>query len=209
MPRKAQFTMSDVIEAAFKLVKTGGWAGLSASAVAGQLGCSTMPIYSHFKNMEKLQDEVVIKGWRLLGEYESRPYTGDAWIDQAVGYVRFAKSETKLFICMFDGRNLKLHRKMLLEHWQHLSVLLDGYTAFSDMEEEQCMRVRYSRAMLSHGVATSVGMGYGEILENDDMIAQYLTSASHALLNGYREVPPSEGETGLSLKGKFIKIKSI
>jgi AcrR family transcriptional regulator len=185
MPRKAQFSKSDVISAAFELVKQSGWSGLSAAAVADKLGCSTMPIYSHFKNLEKLQDEVVKKGWELVKDYESRQFTGDAWIDQAIGYVRFSKKERRLFMCMFDGRNLELHREMLHEHWRHLSQLVEGYDAFVGLSEEKCMVIRYSRAMLSHGVATTVSMGYGEILEDDAKIADYLTNASHALLRGY------------------------
>jgi len=208
MPRKPQFTMRDVVTTAFNLVRQKGWAGLSASAVADKLGCSTMPIYSHFKNMEKLQDEVVIKGFELLHEYESKQYIGDAWVDQAIGYVRFAKKEKKLFLCMFDGRNLKLHRAMLFKHWQKLSELLEGYAAFKDLDEEQCMRIRYSRAMLSHGVATSVNMGYGEILENDEMICGYLDSASQALLKGYIELKSLEGNKKIYLTEKIKEIRA-
>ncbi|MGD9151230.1 MAG: TetR/AcrR family transcriptional regulator, partial [Desulfobacterales bacterium] len=61
MPRKTQFTAEDVVIAAFELVKEKGLAGLSAPAVAEKMGCSTMPIYSHFKNMQALEDEVVKK----------------------------------------------------------------------------------------------------------------------------------------------------
>jgi AcrR family transcriptional regulator len=208
MPRKPQFTFNDVIETAFALVRKDGWPGLSAAAVADKLGCSTMPIYSHFKNMGKLQDEVVIKGFELLHEYESKQYIGDAWIDQAIGYVHFAKKEKQLFMCMFDGRNLKLHREMLFKHWQNLSELLEGYPAFKDLDDEQRMRIRYSRAMLSHGVATSVSMGYGEILENDEMIAGYLKSASQALLTGFKELTPLEGEANLSLTEIIKKIRA-
>jgi len=195
LPRKPQFTISDIIESAFKLVRKGGWPKLSASAVADQLGCSTMPIYSHFKNMGKLQDEVVKKGWGLIQEYESKRYTGDAWVDQAIGYVHFAQKEKNLFMCMFDGRNLKLQRKMLREHWVHLSRLLDNYKDFSGLDEKQSLQIRYSRGMLTHGVATSISMGWSFLPENNkapfknnEVLAKYLTLASQALLKGFKEV---------------------
>lgn len=207
MPRKPQFSKRDVTSAAFELVKENGWQGLSASAVANKLGCSTMPIYSHFKNLEKLQDEVVKKGWELVKDYESRRFTGDVWIDQAIGYVQFSKKERRLFMCLFDGRNLELHRKMLHEHWRHLSQLVEGYEAFVGLSEEQCMRIRYSRAMLSHGVATSVSMGYGEILEDDAKIEDYLTSVSHALLRGYENDSLPGGKMKLSLLKNFDALK--
>jgi len=202
VPRKPQFTKNDVIEAAIQLVRKRGWAGLSAPAVARKLGCSTMPIYSHFKTVKKLQDEVVKNAWILIGQYESKHYTGDAWVDQAIGYVRFAKKEKNLFRCMFDGRNLKLQRKMLREHWANLSSLLEGYEAFRGIDEKQCLRVRYSRGMLTHGVATSIINGWGFLFEGskiaptkNEALAKYLTMVSRALLEGYQVViPPNTGD---------------
>jgi len=199
--------MVEVIEAAFKLVRAKGWSGLTASAIAQALGSSTMPIYSHFKNMDKLQDEVVKKGWILLQDYEAREFTGDAWVDQAIGYINFAKQERQLFLCMFDGRNLKLHREMLLDHWRNLSRLIQGYEPFSDLDEERCLCIRYSRAMLSHGVATAVSMGYGMILEHDGTINEYLTDASQALLKGYTQIPRTPTGRRFSLKRNLNKIK--
>lgn len=208
MPRKAQFSKSDVVSAAFELVKNNGWSGLSASAVSEKLGCSTMPIYSHFKNLEKLQDEVVKEGWELVKDYESRRFTGDAWIDQAIGYVCFAKDERQLYMCMFDGRNLQLHREMLLDHWKNLSRQIEDYEPFRNLDEELCLRIRHARAMLSHGVASSVSMGHGEILKNDEYIAEYLTQVSIALLEGYAAILPAEQRGKLSMKENIKRILS-
>jgi hypothetical protein len=52
MPRKTQFAAEDVVTAALELVRVNGLAGLSAPEVARKMGSSTMPIYSHFKNMQ-------------------------------------------------------------------------------------------------------------------------------------------------------------
>ena len=119
MPRKPQFSKNDVISAAFELVKKSGWPGLSTSAVAGKLSCSTMPIYSHFKNLEKLQDEVVKMGWAQVKDYESRRFTGDVWIDQAMGYILFARDEPHLFKCIIDSRNQKLKYRMNRNQWDN------------------------------------------------------------------------------------------
>ncbi len=193
MPRKPQFTMNDVIAAAFELVRKSGWAGLSTTTIADKLNCSTMPIYSHFENLEILKDEVVRKGWELIMDYESKQYTGDAWVDQSIGYVYFARAERQLFASMFDGRNLELQRKMLLEHWNYLTKLLDGYQGFNDLSQGQSWVIRYSRAMFTHGVATSVSKGWAKLLTDDEMIEKYLTTTSHAMLEGYRVVYDRSG----------------
>jgi AcrR family transcriptional regulator len=200
MPRKAKFTKSNVIDTAFNLVRKHGWAGLSVNAVAEQLSCSSMPIYSHFKNMEQLQDAVVIKAWGLLEEYEVKEYTGDRWVDQAIGYVRFAKKENNLFRCLIDGRNLKLHRKMLQQNWKNLSAQLTDYDGFKGLSDALIIKIRYSRYMLSYGIAIAVSMGHSEVINSNKLISSYLTSASHALLIGYQQTPQLDEATEMSLK---------
>ena len=205
MARKATFSKIDVIETAFKLARKHGWTGLSVNAVAEQLRCSSMPIYSHFKNMAQLQDAVVIKAWELVEEYETREYTGDRWVDQAIGYVRFAKKENKLFRCLIDGRNLKLHRKMLQQNWKCLARQLIDYEGFKGLSDELVIRIRYSRYMLSYGIAIAVSMGHSEVINSNELISSYLTSASHALLLGYQKTPLLDEATGMSLKEYYKK----
>ena len=210
MPRKTQFSAEDVIVAAYELVRENGLAGFSAPAVADKMGSSTMPIYSHFKNMQALEDEVIKKAWDLVIKYQSENYTGDVWIDQAVGYVRFARNEPNLFKCMLEGRNLELRYEMHKQHWQYMAERLEGYEAFNGVDDETLKRVRYSRAMLSHGVATSPKTGLNKIIvENDDLLAGYLSMVSQALLKGYETLPPlKEDKKRLieDVKNKYKKI---
>ena len=187
MPRKTQFIAEDVVTAAFELVREKGLAGLSAPAVAGKMGCSTMPIYSYFENLEKLKDAVVINGWGLLMAYEGRSYTGDVWVDHSMGYIQFAMDEENLFFCMFDGRNIELQRKMALAHWKFLYVGLKDYPGFEGLELEQVFLIRYSRALFTHGLAAAATGNWGKLLQVDGMIENLVMAASRALLEGYRK----------------------
>ena len=191
MPRRTQFSAEDVVTAAFELVRENGLGRLSAPAVANKMGCSTMPIYSHFKNMQALEDEVVKKAWKLAMEYKAKTYTGDVWIDQGIGYVRFSKDEPNLFKCMLDARNMELKYEMSLANWQFLAEQLEGYEAFNELDGEQQVRVRYARAMLTHGIATSPRVATNRIiLEDDELLTRFLTNVSQALLAGFKEMPP-------------------
>ncbi len=193
MPRKTQFKVDVVVETTFDMVRKNGWEGLSVTAVAKQMGCSTMPIYSHFENLETLKDEVIRKGWELVKDYEAKQYTGDAWVNQAIGYVYFARENSQLFGCMFDGRNLELQRRMLQEHWDFLTKLLSGYQGFKDLSQEQSRVIRYSRAMFTHGVATTVSKGWSKLLTDEEIITKYLAATSQAMLDGYRKFYDSSG----------------
>ena len=188
MPKKTHLTINDFLETAVDMVGKNGWKKLSITAVAKHMGCSTMPVYSHFENLETLKDEVVKKGWKTVKDFESKQYTGDAWIDQAVGYVRFARENSRLFGCMLDGRNLELERRMLQEHWDFLTTLLKGYQGFEGLSQEQQRMTRYSRALFTQGVATTVSKGWGKLLTDNEAIERYLTISSQAILEGYRKV---------------------
>lgn len=188
MPKKTHLTLDDFLEAALDMVREDGWKKLSITALAKHMGCSTMPVYTHFENLDTLKDEVVKKGWEMVREYESKRYTGDAWIDQAIGYVLFARDNGRLFACMLDGRNTELEHRMLQAHYDFLTTLLDGYPGFEGLSPELCRVIRYSRAIFSQGVATTVSKGLGKLLTDDNAIETYMAVSSRAILEGYQTV---------------------
>lgn len=193
MPRKTQFTAEDVIKAAIDLVRKHGLSKLSASAVAEEMGCSTMPIYSHSQNMQTLEDEVVKRVWKLVMEYQAESYTGDVWVDQAIGWVVFSRNEENLFKCLTDNNNIELKFEMQVKHWQYLADRLEVYNGFDGMDEELSERVRYTHALLTHGLATTPRTGFNKIIIEDDRILYgFMTNASQALIKGYKQLPPVE-----------------
>jgi hypothetical protein len=59
------------------------------------------------------------------------------------------------------------------------------------MDPEQRTRIRYARAMLSHGVAMSPNTGMNKIIiENNAILSGFLTNVSQAILQGYKDLPP-------------------
>jgi AcrR family transcriptional regulator len=208
MARKIKFSAADVVQAAVELVRRKGLAGLSAPAVAEQLGASTMPIYSHFKNMQALEDAVFRQVWDRIRQYQSERYTGDLWIDQAIGYIRFAREERHLFRCILDGRNQELKYALNRREWAHLAEALEGYEPFRGLDEKQIARARYVRAMLCHGIATSAKIGLNKLIfEDDELLTLFLTDVSKALLTGFGQVPPLEGEARRLLEARIKRGK--
>jgi len=188
MPKKTHLKTQDFIQTGLALVAESGWANLSITAVAKSLGCSTMPVYSNFKNLETLKDEIIKQGWEQVKAYESNTYTGDIWVDQAIGYIFFARDSRKLFSCMLDGRDLTLERRMLQEHYDFLTAGLSGYQGFEGLSREECRMVRYSRAIFTQGMATTVSKGIGKLGTDDDSIKRYMTISSRAILEGFKKV---------------------
>lgn len=184
MPRKTKFTTKEIVTAAFELVREDGWGGLSSAAVADRIGSSTMPIYSHFKNLEELEHAVLEKCWDLLMEYESRVITGDVWFDQAIGYVFFARDERQLFRCMNDPRHLEKQRELRMKNWEFLGGPLKDYAPFAGVNKEVLDQVRFGRVMMTQGLASMISIEWNPELESDENIIKYISRCSKALLEG-------------------------
>jgi len=98
MPPKARYTRDEIIEKAFQMAREKGIESVVARELGKELGTSSSPIFTAFKNMEELQQEV---RKRALQEFES--YVKDALnYTPAFKYVgmkmvEFAMKEPKLF----------------------------------------------------------------------------------------------------------------
>ena len=98
MPPKPKYTREEIIDAAFGLVRENGIESLAARELGKRMGTSSSPIFTAFKNMEELQQEVRTKA---LQEFET-------CVNDAINYTpvfkhvgekmrEFAAKEPKLF----------------------------------------------------------------------------------------------------------------
>ncbi|MBU4318752.1 MAG: TetR/AcrR family transcriptional regulator [Proteobacteria bacterium] len=103
MSAKIRYSEEDIVEAAFSVVRQGGWENCTARSIAKELGSSTMPIYSSLKSMEDLKKKILKKAVELMLQYQSRDTTHSDFLDMGLGYVLFAKEEQNLFKLLFHG----------------------------------------------------------------------------------------------------------
>lgn len=102
MPPKAKYSREEIIEKAFEMTREVGIEDVTARELGKQLGTSSSPIFTAFKNMEELQWEV---RKRALKEFEV--FVGDALnFSPAFKYVgmkmiEFAMREPKLFQLLY------------------------------------------------------------------------------------------------------------
>ena len=104
MPPKFKFTRDEITNAALNVTRKNGISGLTARALAAELGCSVKPIFGLFKNMEEVGQEVFIASDLLYQNYlredmakgKYPPYKASG-----MAYIRFAKEERELFKLLF------------------------------------------------------------------------------------------------------------
>lgn len=97
MSNRTTFTKEQIVTVAIGLLKEAGWEVLSARTLAKALGSSTMPIYSAIGSMENLEAELAREVSILMIDYQQRAWTENTLLNLAVGYVKFAQQNPKLF----------------------------------------------------------------------------------------------------------------
>ena len=156
MPPKFKFTKEQIIEAAFNIARRKGLKSLTTRSLAEELGASVRPIYSFFKSMEELEEELVKKAVELLYEWMVRERTGDPWIDHGIGYVMFAQEEKHLFRGINNEKNIKYFKKYGDLIWNTLTNSLSDYPGFQGLSAEQIYKIQATRWLFAHGLAFQV-----------------------------------------------------
>ena len=130
MPPKAKFSRQHIVDAALLIVRKNGIESLTARALAEKLGSSAQPIFTVFKNMEEVQDEVKRATKELFTEWvsEAKEYT-PAFKQVGVLMIRFAIEEPKLFqlLFMWERENVA----SFSDYMKHLGELTD--TSFEQL----------------------------------------------------------------------------
>jgi len=154
MPADTKISREEIIEAAFEIVRTGGWAQLSARSIAKSLKSSTMPIYSQFKTMEMLEDEVVKKAVTLQAKYSSAPLTNMSALNNGIGYVLFAWEEPHLFTAINDEKHIAMQI-------QYGAALFDAHVEeltrnprMAGLSREQLRNFQFLAWIFVQGIAT-------------------------------------------------------
>jgi AcrR family transcriptional regulator len=103
MPRKENISKGMVLETALAIVKDHGIAELTARKIASRLKCSTIPIYSQFGSMGKLEEEVLVTASSFLLEYSRKPYSPHPFLNMGIGMILFSRDNPNLFSAIFSG----------------------------------------------------------------------------------------------------------
>ena len=158
MPVIKKYCQSDIITAAFRVIRAHGWEKCSARTIAQELGASTMPLYSGLKSMKALEEEIAKKASDLLISYQLKSWSGMGFLDMGVGYVMFAQEEKQLFRMMYyrqpggdDEREMK--RKYRTYVFDTLLDKLEHEEIMAGLSAEQRRGVLYKMWVFSHGLA--------------------------------------------------------
>lgn len=102
MAPKAKYTKKEIAEKALDIVAAQGIEALNARSLAEELGTSTRPIFTAYKNMDELEHAVRKLAMQRFAEYTVIEDNGvPAFKQVGVNMLAFAKEQPKLFRLLF------------------------------------------------------------------------------------------------------------
>lgn len=106
MPPKPKFTKDEIVETALQVVSQKGRDGLTARELGAALGTSARPIFTVFKSMEELQEEVREAAMRRFEQFvECVPSKIPLFKQIGMKMVLFGVQEPKLYQLLFMEEN--------------------------------------------------------------------------------------------------------
>ena len=102
MPPKPKFSREDIVDAALAVISEKDADALTAREVARQLGCSTRPIFTAFKDMDELKNEVRLLAAKNVAQssFESM-LQSHSFLDAEIRAIRFAMEYPNLYKLVF------------------------------------------------------------------------------------------------------------
>ncbi|MGL4426046.1 MAG: TetR/AcrR family transcriptional regulator [Cetobacterium sp.] len=182
MGRKPGFSREQILECAYQILNKQSLKEVTARNVAKQLGASTIGIYSTFKSMDELKNELSKKAKTKLFEYTKRDYTDLPLLNIGIGICLFAKEEKDLFRTIFLRECLP--REFTDEVMNDFKNLIyDGFNKnekYSELPVDIIEWVIKKGWYFSHGYATLICTGFyidiefetfkNEIIEMGDLL---------------------------------------
>ena len=179
MPPKLKFSREQIIHAALEITRRNGMSGLTARALAAELGSSAKPIFGLFQNMEEVQAEVLKAANTLYQNFLREGMNAGKWPPykaSGMAYIQFAKEEKELFKLLFmrdrSGEQIEENR-------EEIRPILDIVMKNLHLTEDEAYLFHMELWVYAHGIATMLATSY---LDWDmEFISNTLTDAYEGL----------------------------
>ena len=155
MPPKPKFTKEEIIDAAFEIVRSEGMDFLTARELGKKLGSSSRPIFTAFKDMNQVKNEVRSKAENLLNKYLERAENYQPLYKQAIKEtIQFASDEPNLFHLLFLSNSDEpvnyefLKFKFKDEIDRYINILKDNY----QIDDEEAMVIFKHSCIYIYGI---------------------------------------------------------
>ena len=183
MPPKCKFTREEVIHAAMELTRAEGFKTVTARSVGGYLHSSSKVIFSLFKNMEELQNEVLKAADALYQRYLKEEMASGKYPPykaSGMAYIHFAKEEKELFRLLFMRDR---SQEAVNENTGDTEPLIKLIQQNTGLNEQDAYIFHLEMWVYVHGIATMLVTGY--LMWDWDFIDRMLTDVYEGVKSRY------------------------
>lgn len=168
MPPKQKFTRKEIIAAALNLMRREGFNGTTARGLGAELGTSSRPIFTAFRNMEEVQQEMILAARAVYNDYVEKGLAEiPAFKGVGMQYFRFAKEEPKLFELLFMNKNHSAGTlsDILPAIDDNSERILASLQEPYQLSREQAYRLYQNMWIFTHGIACLCATGMSHLTE--------------------------------------------
>jgi AcrR family transcriptional regulator len=183
MPPTQKFSRQDIIKTAISLLRKGGITEITARGLGSELGVSSRPIFTAFRNMDEVQKETILAVKSIYNGYVERGLAEEnAFKGVGKQYIRFAREEPRLFELLFmkAGEKPFSLENVLPNIDDNSEKNLDAIQNSYGLSREQSYRLYQNTWIFTHGIACLIATGVSTL--TDDEVSNRLTEACTALL---------------------------
>ena len=133
MPRQPRFSKEDIVAAGLRIIRNSGYEAVSARALGKELGTSSSPMFTMFKDMNEVMSAIWSAAEKaFVAHMEGVTDYFPAFKEFGLRLVSFAKNDSNLFQMLFLGKNSRPEIAESIAS-ECLSKVSQGY----DLTEEQ------------------------------------------------------------------------
>lgn len=170
MPPKPKFTREEIIAAAMELVSEKGISALTAKEIGDRLGVSARPVFTAFKNMEEVQQEVRKAARDKFQSYAEKTseYT-PAFKQLGMQVIMFAREEPNLYRLLFltsDGTVHELDEGYMLRD-NVSKTAMEMLQRDYDLEYEDARKLFHHVWIFTFGIGALYATGICRFTDNE------------------------------------------
>lgn len=163
MPPKPKITKDMILTTILSITRNSGFEAVNARSIAGELHCSTRPIFTCYENMEELKQDFLEFAYAFYRQYVEQ-YRISENVNPSLllplSYIAFSREETQLFKLLFVSDmdfDMKEEHDFYNEMENERKAL--EFAALMGIDSRQARSVFLDLFLYSHGMAVLTADG--------------------------------------------------
>lgn len=191
MSRTATISKKSIIDAAIEILRENGAEAVNARSIAARLGCSTQPIFSNFRNMDEVMDEVLKATLDIYNSFVSDSIetgtTEPRYKANGRAYIKFAVEEKNLFRLLFmRDRSNDPDPVEESTFYEVLPLIMKA----TGLDRKQAADFHFAMWAVVHGIAVMAATSYCKL--DMEIVSNTLTDVYQGLLHRFRNKEGSD-----------------